>query len=104
MKDLNIEALTGYKPKTTFYMDLSIAEPFGKKAIEDTITHAFEEWKCNVIYLTELIMAINWKIWEHFETNAPVATLYQDWYMDLDDYAQKTLKGADLEYYYRTTD
>ena len=33
-KDWNIEAMTGYKPITTFYMDFSIADKFGVAAIK----------------------------------------------------------------------
>ena len=53
-KDWNIEALTGYVPKTTFYMDFSIADKFGIEAIKDTYKRAFEGWKNDYIYLTAL--------------------------------------------------
>ena len=39
----NIEAITGYKPITTFWMDFSIADNFGKSAVKDTFNRAFEE-------------------------------------------------------------
>lgn len=42
MIDWNIEALTGYVPKTTFYTDFSIADRFGTAAIEDTYRRAFK--------------------------------------------------------------
>lgn len=61
MKDWNIEEMTGYKPITTFYTDFSIAEPFGKDAIIDTYRRSFKHWKDNYKYLTELVMALNWK-------------------------------------------
>lgn len=65
IKDWNIEALTGYKPITTFYTDFSIAEPFGESAIKDTYERAFKIWKSDYKYLTELVMVLNWKCWEH---------------------------------------
>ncbi|MBO7735987.1 MAG: hypothetical protein J6S67_25685 [Methanobrevibacter sp.] len=78
-KDWNIEAMTGYKPKTTFYMDFSIADRIGGvKAIKDTYKRAFNEWKTNYEYLTELVMVLNWKIWEHSETNKDFAEVYNE--------------------------
>ena len=35
-EDWNIEELTGYKPLTTCYIDISIAERFGKSAVFNT--------------------------------------------------------------------
>ena len=45
IKDWNIEAMTGYKPITSFYRDFSIADKFGIDAIKDTYKRAFNEWK-----------------------------------------------------------
>ena len=53
--------------KTTFWMDFSIADRFGKSAVKDTYKTAFESWKDNYKYLTELVMVLNHKIWEHYE-------------------------------------
>ena len=104
MKTWNIEAVTGYKPKTTFYEDFSIADGFGEAAIKDTFKRAFNGWKNNVEYLTELIMVLNWKIWEHIELNRRYANLYQDLYMDADAWVWDNLTGDDLDYYMKTTD
>ena len=41
IKVWNIEAMTGYKPRTTFYEDFSIADAFGGTAIRDTYCRAF---------------------------------------------------------------
>ena len=103
-KDWNIEELTGYKPKTTFYMDFSIADAFGTDAIKDTYKRAFEHWKDNVVYLTELVMALNWKIWEHYQHNEAYAELYNELWGEADLYCTENLKGEDLKYFYRTTD
>lgn len=69
IKDWNIEKLTGYKPKTTFYTDFSIADAFGADAITDAYKRAFEQWHNDTEYITELTMVLNWKIWEHYEKN-----------------------------------
>jgi hypothetical protein len=101
----NIEAMTGYKPITTFYEDFSIADHFGKAAVKDTFRRAFE----TAIFmgykeLTEFVMALNWKIWEHYGHNEDLARLYNDLWEKADLYAQENLKGEELSYFYRTTD
>jgi hypothetical protein len=103
-KDWNIEALYGYKPITTFYMDFSIADHYGVAAIKDTYKRAMEAWKEDYKYLTELVMVLNWKIWEHHGHNDKYAKLYNDLWGKADLYAQEHLKGAELSYFYRTTD
>ena len=104
IKTWNIEKMTGYKPKTTFYEDFSIADRFGINAIKDTYKRAFGNWKGNHIYLTELVLALNWKIWEHCETNDEFAILYDELWRATDQYAVENLKGDELEYYFRTID
>lgn len=96
---------TGYQPQTTFWSDFGIAEPFGEKAIEDTYNRAFREWKNDKVYLTELSMMLNWKIWQHYDRgNEKVARLYDKLWKQTDKYAHTHLKGDDLQYYIRTTD
>lgn len=104
IKNWNIEALTGYKPITTFYQDFSIADQFGTNAIKDTFNRAFKEWKDNYKYLTELVMALNWKIYEHYESNDNYARLYDELWRKADGYAIENLKETEAEYYYSTTD
>ena len=103
-KDWNIEKITGYKPMTTFYMDFSIADHFGTDAIKDTYTRAFESWKHNYKYLTELVMALNWKIFEHYNTDEEKAALYNDLWEKADQYAMDNLKDDELDYFLATTD
>lgn len=101
----NIEAETGYVPKTTFYMDFSIADGFGVDAIVDTYNRSFDNWKSDVVYLTELVMVLNWKSWEHYgKGNDIYVQTYADLYEKCCAYAFDNLKGADLEYYIKTTD
>lgn len=101
----NIEAMTGYKPITTFFEDFSIADRFGLAAVKDTYKRAFATAKAlGYEYLTEFVMALNWKIWQHYETNEPLARLYNDLWEKADIYAQENLEGEELSYFYRTTD
>ena len=102
--DWNIEELTGYKPISTFYTDFSIADRFGISAIVDTYERAFKVWKSEYKMLTELVMVLNWKIWEHYETNEELAEIYSDLWTKADHYAMSHLKGDELKYFLRTTD
>lgn len=104
IKTWNIEALTGYKPFTTFYEDFSIADNLGIAAIKDTYKLAFNSWKSNYKYITEFIMALNWKIHEHYGRNDAYAEVYDELWREADEWAMDNLKGEALQYYLRTTD
>ena len=105
VKVWNVEAITGYKPKTTFYSDFTIADAFGAAAIKDTYKRAFKCWKNNIEYLTELVMVLNWKCWEHHNRgNERYMELYRDLYWKADEWAKDNLTGDDLTYYYETLD
>lgn len=103
--DWNIEELTGYKPKTTFYTDFSIADKFGVDAIKDTYKRAFTDWKDNTVYVTELVMVLNWKAWEHSaKHNKKYTMLYTDLYYIVHKWCIDNLKGKDRQYYFETID
>ena len=105
IKVFNSEELFGYKQITTFFTDFSIADHFGLSAIKDTYKRAFEGWKMNYKYLTELVMVLNWKLWQHHEEgNEAYEELYTKLWEEADAYACDNLKGAELSYFYRTTD
>ncbi len=103
LKNWCIQEITGYEPKTTFYTDFSLAELFGVKGILSTFNLAFNEWKNNTVYITELTMALNWKCWEH-ENNATLCELYRKLFNQMDEWCINNLTGDDLDYYYQTTD
>lgn len=101
----NIEAITGYTPKTTFYDDFSIADRFGIAAVKDTYKRGLKTAKfCGYEYLTEFVMALNWKIWEHYGHNNALAEVYNDLWEKADEIARTTLQGEELVYFYSTTD
>lgn len=101
----NIEAITGYHPVTTFWDDFSIAERFGENAVRDTFNRAFAEWKTDHVYLTELVMVLNWKIWQWYDKGDCTWTdLYDRLWKIADIYAQENLTGEELAYFYQTTD
>ena len=93
-----------YEFKTTFWQDFTIADKFGMKAIEDTFKRAFKEWQEDYIYLTELVLVLNWKMWEWSEKDVNIARLYQKYWEQADKYALDNLKGEEMTYFYRETD
>ena len=98
-------AINGYETMTTFWDDFSIADKFGVNAIKDTYSRAFNEWKTNYQYLTELVIVLNWKLWQHYELgNDALSDAYQELWEKADSYAMDHLKGEELNYFFRTTD
>lgn len=89
---------------TTFRMDFTIADRFGIPAIRDTFNRAFAEWKSDYRYLTDLVITLNHKIWEHYETRPSYAEVYNELWEKADAYACDNLKGDELSYFYRVTD
>ena len=104
IKTWSIEVLNGYTPITTFYEDFSIADHFGVPAIRDTYCRAFNTWQNNIEYMSELVMVLNWKIWEHHRSNYMIAEMYADLWREADQWVVDHFDGDDLKYYIRTTD
>lgn len=100
----NIEELNGYTPITTFWDDFSIADYFGYEAVKDTYNRAFREWKNDYKYLTELVMVLNHKSWQHASKSPILSELYITLYEHADSYAMNKLKGQELKYYLEVTD
>jgi hypothetical protein len=91
--------------ETTFWSDFTIADHFGASAIQDTYNRAFKEWHSDYKYLTELVMVLNHKIWQHYEQGRQdIAQLYNDLWEQADQYALDHLKGDALNYYISTLD
>ena len=97
-------AENNYELLTTFWDDFSIADRFGVSAVRDTFNRAFAEWKEDYQYLTELILVLNHKIWQHYEKRPELVALYQSFWAQADRYAVEHLQGDELSYYYRVTD
>ena len=100
----NVEEFCGYKPQTTFWHDFSIADAFGAAAVRDTYNRAFEGWKDNVVYLAELVLVLNHKIWQHYRKREGLAEVYDELWRKTDEYCCDNLKGDDWSYYYEITD
>lgn len=98
-----------YEYFTTFWLDFDIAERFGCTAINDTAKRAYQEWKNDVKYLTELIMVINHKCWDHYRAgNRKLSEYYSDLYYEYYDkalhYLDNNGKKEDLVYFIQTLD
>lgn len=57
----------GYNLMTTFWEDFSIADKYGIAGVKDTYRRAFNEWKDDYKFFTELTLVLNHKIWQHYE-------------------------------------
>ena len=92
----------------TFKMDFTIAEQYSRdpvKAILDTYKRAFKEWHDDYKMLTALVVALNHKIWEHYEADHNrLAELYDQLWRIADEYACTHLTDNALAYFYEVTD
>lgn len=90
--------------QTTFWQDFTIADKFGLYAIEDTYNRAFKEWKDNLVYITELSLVLNWKIWSWHNEDDAKAELYDRLWREVDTWCKDNLEGEDADYYFEMTD
>ncbi len=100
--------MAGYEPKTTFWDDFRIAEVFGPAAVRNTYNRIMNEWSDNYIYLTELVMVLNWNIWYWYNLGSKQAEelteLYNELFEKTDEYCMDHLSGKELTYFLRTVD
>ena len=100
-----MQAQTGYTPFTTFWTDFSIADRFGVRGVKDTFRRAFNEWKGNYRYLTELVLVLNTKCCDHYNRgNERFSELYSELYDKAAIYAEEHLAGDEYKYYFDLTD
>lgn len=94
----------GYEMKTTFWEDFTIADAFGVSAIEDTYNRAFNGWKHDYVYITELSLVLNWKMFQWYEKDDSKYQIYYKLYTKLDAWCMDNLRNSELIYYIDTTD
>ena len=104
IKTWNIEEMTGYTPRTTFYEDFSIAEHFGALEVRYTYCRAFNAWQNNIEYMTELVMVLKLKIREHHSRNYMLAEMYDELWRNAGQWVLDHFDGDNLKYYIKTTD
>lgn len=96
----------GYTPVTPFWEEFSKAD-LSDNAVEEvakTFGKAFEEHKGNYIWMTELTLVLNHKIWQHHKTNRPLARVYNTLWQKHDQWCWDTFTEEQKDYYYHTTD
>ena len=98
--------MIGYKSKTTFWSDFSIAECYGFESVKDTYNRAKEEWKDNIEYMTELALILNHKSWQHAQTNENLSKVYVQLWEEVDSFIFEYFKDNEeaINYYVQTTD
>ena len=100
-----VTELSGYEPKTTFWDDFWIAVYFGgAEGVRDTYRRAFRDWKCDVEYMTELVLVLNHMIWALYEVNEPLARVFDELWRKADEWCREHFEGEEREYFYRVTD
>lgn len=92
------------KLETTFWEEFSIADQYGSDGVREHYDLVFEQWKDNLKYLTELVLVLNWKIYQWYQVDDTLGLTYDELWKKTDEYALNTLKGDDLHYYLSTLD
>lgn len=95
--------INGYETITSYYLDFSVAEELGVESIKSVFDNVFNKCKHDYKYLTELVMVLSWKMYEHRSGNL-FGKVYSDLWSFADTYACDNLHGAELKYFLRTTD
>ena len=90
--------------ESNYWEDFTKVENKWTKAIEELCETLFEKNKNNVKYLTELVLVLNWKIWDYYETDENIARVYDKLWRKLDEYCCENLKWEEARYYFRKTD
>ena len=98
----------GKEYQTTFHMDFDIADRFGIKAVKDTYKRAFNSWKNDIEYITELCIVMNIRCWYWYSKgNAELSKLYGEYYYQVKDYVYSDKSGfskEDHSYFFDMTD
>ena len=95
----------GYTQRTTFWDDFSIADRFGGDSVKDTFYRAFNEWKTDVVFMTELTLVLNWKMWQMADMNKEErANIYYGLWIEACDWCEEHFRKGALNYYNKMTD
>ena len=104
LQKLALEKEFNYKFETTFWEEFSIADQYGQEGIVEHYNLVFAQWKDNLQYLTELVLVLNWKIYQWYQVDDNLGMTYDELWKRTDGYAMETLKGDDLHKYLSVLD
>lgn len=101
-----MELANGYKMKTTFWNDFTIADKYGIEAVKDTYNRAFNEWKNDIVYMTEMAIVLNHKIWQHYKDREDLAEIYDELWRITDEFicCGDNFTDDEIKKYLRVTD
>lgn len=94
----------GKERKTTFFADLSIAEWYGKDAVEETYSNVMNSWSEDLEFMCEWVVSLNQKIWQHHKTNPEIAKVYDKLWRKADEFCMNSFKGDELHQYLEYVD
>jgi len=97
---------TDWRPVTTAWRDFSIAESISEQETKETYERLLKKMKKDYKLLTELVMILNHKSFQHSEIpgHNRLCELYSNLFASTYDYACNTLKGDELDYFLTVTD
>lgn len=98
------DSVQEHRVSTTFWQDFTIADAFGRAAVKDTFNRAFKEWRSDYKYLAELVLVLNWKLWDWYEKDQSMYALYFRAWSEADSWAMEHLRGDELSFYLAVLD
>ena len=104
LQKLALEKEFNYKFETTFWEEFSIADQYGPEGVLEHYNLVFDQWKDNLMYLTELVLVLNWKIYQWYQVDDPLGMTYDELWKRTDGFAMDTLKGEYLHKYLSVLD
>lgn len=106
VSSLDYESITGQKPLTTYFTDFSFAEIANNvQVVKDTYDILFNDALTKGYkHLTELVMVLCYKVWEHYQKNEELYKIYDELYRQTNSYAWSNLKDEELSYFFSITD
>lgn len=101
-----LSKFTSWRPQTNAWQSFSIAEQISEREVNDTYKRLFSQMKNDYKTLTELVMILNHKMFQHNEIpgHRRLCELYSNLFETTDDYALHALKDDELSYFLSVTD
>ena len=90
--------------ETTFWEEFSLADNYGSEGVIEHYNLVFNQWKDYLRFLTELVLVLNWKIYQWYQVDDTLGKTYDELWKRTDQYVLDTSKGDKLHYYLSTLD